>query len=67
MKSDASDLMARLVEALRECSDDLQRLVDHEYAGMQDKYPTMQRKYKRDIEPVTRARNLIAEYEASNA
>ena len=52
-----------MVDVLRECSDDLQALIDAEYAGMQDKYPTMQRKYQRDIEPVTRARNLIAEYE----
>jgi hypothetical protein len=55
------DLVNRLCEVLAECSDDLQSMVDAEYAGMQDKYPTMQRRYQRDIEPVTKARNLIAE------
>jgi hypothetical protein len=65
MEKPVTTLIARMADALRECSDDLQASIDAEYAGMQDKYSTMKRKYQRDIEPVTTARDLIAEYEAT--
>lgn len=48
----------RLREALKECADDLESLVKAEYAPMLD-YPDKRRKYKRDLEPVIRARELL--------
>ena len=48
-----------LREALKECSDELAEWVTNHYAGS-TMYPTQQRRYDRDMEPVLRARALLA-------
>jgi len=48
-----------LVEALKECSDDLEALVNHEYIGVRD-YPSMDKKYQRDMQPVEKAKAALA-------
>ena len=48
----------RLRAALKECADDLEALVSAEYHD-RAKYPTIMRRYMRDIEPVRKARVLL--------
>jgi hypothetical protein len=48
-----------LREALKECSDELAEWVTNHYASS-TMYPTQQRRYDRDMEPVLRARALLA-------
>jgi phage replication-related protein YjqB (UPF0714/DUF867 family) len=47
-----------LREALKECSDDLAELVKSQYPT--PIHPSQQRRYDRDMEPVLRARDLLA-------
>ena len=51
----ASDLL----EALQECADDLEAQVEDQYKHTKD-YPSMRRRYDRDIAPVIKARTAIA-------
>ena len=44
-------LMARMAEALRECSDELEQVVEAHYERTKD-YPSELRRYQRDMEPV---------------
>jgi regulator of replication initiation timing len=48
-----------LSKALAECADDLEASVNAEYAGTLD-YPSMMRKFERDMEPVVRARAALS-------
>jgi hypothetical protein len=49
-----------LVEALGECADELEMLIEHQYGNTQDAYPSQLRRYERDIAPVRKARAAIA-------
>ena len=51
---------ALLREALKECSDDLAEMVDSFYRRDGRIHPAEQRRYDRDMEPVVRARALLA-------
>lgn len=44
--------------ALKDCADDLEASVKHEYDGVLD-YPSMKLKFDRDMQPVLRARELL--------
>ena len=57
------DEEARLAAALQELADELQAEIGHRYGGSQYQYASEMRRYERDMEPVTRARNLLAEWE----
>jgi hypothetical protein len=57
-------VLARMVEALHECCDDLQAEIDFRYGGTQNTYASEMRRYERDLESVRRARVLIAEWES---
>lgn len=48
-----------LLEALKECADDLEVLVEDYYSKTKD-YPSELRRYERDIEPVRKARAAIS-------
>jgi hypothetical protein len=50
----------RLREALKACADDLEAEVCARYAGTQDLYPSERRRFDRDMEAVTAARQLLA-------
>jgi hypothetical protein len=51
---------ARLREVLKECADDLESYVNQEYIiELRDKYPNMEAKYSRDMEPVAKARAAL--------
>lgn len=54
-------LINRMAEVLQECADDLQAEIDAKYNGDQDKYPSQMLLYQRDILPITKARELLAE------
>lgn len=58
-KKKAIEENERLRDALDECADDLESYVEHEYVSMHD-YPDIHRRYERDIEPVRKARKLLA-------
>jgi hypothetical protein len=49
----------RLREALRECADELEVVVEERYRDIKD-YPSEKRKYDRDIAPVLKARDLLS-------
>jgi hypothetical protein len=49
----------RLREALRECADELEVVVEDRYKDTKD-YPSEKRRYDRDIAPVLRARDLLS-------
>jgi hypothetical protein len=49
----------RLREALRECADELEVVVEERYRNTKD-YPSEKRKYDRDIAPVLKARDLLS-------
>jgi len=49
----------RLRAALKECADDLESAVEHQYDKVKD-HPAMTRRYERDIQPVHIARKLLA-------
>ena len=49
---------ATLLEALKECADDLESEVEHRYKDTKD-YPSERRRYERDIAPVRKARAAI--------
>jgi hypothetical protein len=51
----------RLMALLEECAADLEACVEGDYPPEVRKYPSMQRKYELDMEPVVRARALLAE------
>jgi hypothetical protein len=55
-------LISRLAAALRECSDNLAAMVSREYGGTQHGYDAQRRAYDRDMAPVLRARELLAEW-----
>lgn len=61
----AADLEA-LVRALRECADDLAAEIDARNQGDTRKYPSMEAKYQRDMEPVHRARAALANWTETN-
>jgi hypothetical protein len=50
----------RLRAALKACADDLEGEVCARYAGTQDLYPSERRRFERDMEAVTAARQLLA-------
>jgi hypothetical protein len=56
-------LINRLAASLQELADELQAEIGHRYGGSQYQYSIEQRRYDRDMEPVLRARNLLAEWE----
>lgn len=49
-----------LFNSLRECSDDLAAWVEDYYAETKGKHPSEVRRYERDMEPVRKARALLA-------
>jgi hypothetical protein len=51
----------RLREALKECADDLEAEVEARYSHGIKEHPAMAPKYARDMEPVVKARSLLAE------
>ena len=51
--------IAEVRAALKECASELSEWVENYYAPMRS-YPNEQRRYKRDIEPVKRARGALA-------
>ena len=55
-----ADLIPKLARALRDCADGLANAVENEYAATRH-YPVMEMKFQRDMEPVNRARALLAE------
>lgn len=55
---------ARLLEALRECADDLDGRIEHDYERTKD-HPAMKRRYDRDMAPVHQARAAIAAAEGA--
>jgi len=60
------DVVAALVEALRECADDLEAEVNDRYPPSQmAAYPDQQRKRERDMQPVAEARAALARYHAA--
>ena len=52
--------VAELRAALKACADDLEAEVCARYAGTQDLYPSERRRFERDMEAVTAARQLLA-------
>ena len=52
----------KMLAALRECTDDLAAMVDHQYKGMRD-HP----RYQRDMRPVYAARHVIAKAEPTRS
>jgi hypothetical protein len=55
----AAARVRELEEALRECADDLANMIHHAYPS-RDVYQVIKSKYDRDMEPVIRARELLA-------
>lgn len=53
------DENARLRTALRACADDLQAAVEAEYPEESRKYPSVERRYRRDMSTVQRARAAL--------
>jgi hypothetical protein len=51
--------IAELEAALRDCADDLEAEVEAKYPVGSRVYPTMERRYNQDMEPVTTARRLL--------
>lgn len=51
----------RLRGLLAACADDLEAELKATYGGMQDGYPDISRKFKRDMEPVYKARAALKE------
>ncbi len=47
-----------LADALEECANELEAWVEDHYKGAQE-YPSEARRYRRDMEPVWEARNLL--------
>ena len=56
-------LLSRLEEALRECSDALAVAVAREYGGTQRGYDAQRTAYDAAMQPVERARVLLAEWD----
>jgi hypothetical protein len=50
----------QLREALQDCANDLKAELRDRYAGTQDIYPSERRRFDRDMEAVTAARQLLA-------
>lgn len=68
-ESENATLSAKLavcVEALRECAEDLGQYVESHYEKTKD-YPSELRRYERDIEPVKKARAVLADLPQSAA
>ena len=62
MQDEAKALKAeieRLRAALKECADDLESELNGHYQGTLD-YPSQQRRFERDMAPITAARKLLA-------
>ena len=57
----AARIISRLLEALKECADDLEICIEQEYAPLR-RYPSYERKRSRDMGPVREARELIELY-----
>jgi hypothetical protein len=55
---------AELLDMLEELANELAAWVEDHYARTQDKYPSEKRRYDRDMEPVLRARALLAARES---
>lgn len=53
------DEIAELRAALAECADELEVEIEERYRGLKD-HPAMERRYKRDIASVLRARAALA-------
>ena len=58
---DAGEEIDRLRAALRECANDLEAYVKAQYPAGSFKYPSLERKYISDMEPVRRALKLLGE------
>lgn len=56
-------LLSRLADCLHECSEELGNEIDARY-GDTLRDPIQRRRYARDMEPVERARALLAEVES---
>lgn len=64
----ADDLTAErdaLRASLQECADDLEAYIEHDYSYRRD-YPSQEAKRTRDMEPVVRARAVLAQKETTN-
>lgn len=57
----AARIITRLLESLKECSDDLEIYVEQAYAPLRG-YPAYESKRFRDLRPVHEARELIQWY-----
>lgn len=57
----AARVISRLMEALKECADDLEVYVEQEYAPLRG-YPAYERKRQRDLGLVREARELLSLY-----
>jgi hypothetical protein len=51
-----------VMKVFEDLANDLQAEVDARYNGTQDQYPSIMKKYQRDIAPITDARRLLAEW-----
>jgi len=54
--------MKEIKDLILEMTEDLENRISSEYSGMLD-YPSMQRKYERDMEIVVRAKKLLDIFE----
>ena len=65
MSNPETTLTARLAQALRECSDDLEAELRHRYGAdaAESPYATERSRYLRDMKPVRAAQELLAEWE----
>ena len=52
--------LSSLASCLRECSDDLEAEIESRYAGTQHRYEVQRRRHESDMEPVKRARAMLA-------
>lgn len=59
--TEAADEIDRLRDVLRQCADDLEAYVKAQYPAGSFVYPSLQRKYEADMEPVHRARSILPE------
>jgi hypothetical protein len=54
------DTERMVLEALRECADDLEAEIKGRVGSVALSYPTLKRKFDRDMEPVTKARAALS-------
>lgn len=61
-----ADVTDRLIEVISTLSDGLEAYVEEHYSGGIKDHPAMAWRYARDMEPVVRARELLAELRPAN-